>query len=582
MSFVDTRRHGGGHHHHQYVTSGGSNYRPKFTTRHLAALNFLLAVPMQREVELREAGLKFSARVHFEKSEESDNQETNIRSSMQEEDGESAATSATLPENIGSYMRAKGSHAPVDAAGIKLKGPIVHAVHHSTQFRYCFNHLSEQSAISRSWEEGVLNASSGPNSSVAPVSSKIGLLSNRLFMCRARNYPNAVLSIVRYDAGEEKAKLEKLKADDTKGLEVFRLPERDWRGCSYSSLFRPLLEQLQLTNSAVAFGANAHTDTYSGAVGTFERGNFQASSVSNDAGVAESTLFSTATAASTTTASAPIGAAVQSNLAQDLGLVSASQQINRTAASTHGYMSNASLSHMDNPEGLASCQLLELGYAYDPNSVDDPGLLYGSHRYVSQRRAPTGPIISSVILFVKKQELKESLNEQFRERHPHLPPSLTLSKIRNLKKQALLASFSIGIEVSTMALSVLNFERLCLKSIVTKFNRRLTMALSMLLAFKFNENITEEYHKKLQALLQFFDREWNLPKRQIFDAEFGAFVLLGFSMHLPYKHIYLSFTRLLKLISQTSKQYLGERMNEVYVNDILCMERRTADIRKDT
>jgi hypothetical protein len=30
----------------------------------------------------------------------------------------------------------------------------------------------------------------------------------------------------------------------------------------------------------------------------------------------------------------------------------------------------------------------------------------------------------------------------------------------------------------------------------------------------------------LQTLLDFFDREWHLPKRQVLDAEFGAYVHL--------------------------------------------------------
>lgn len=45
----------------------------------------------------------------------------------------------------------------------------------------------------------------------------------------------------------------------------------------------------------------------------------------------------------------------------------------------------------------------------------------------------TGPVVFSVILFVNPKQLKDELNRQFREKHPELPPSLTLSKIRSLK-----------------------------------------------------------------------------------------------------------------------------------------------------
>ena len=43
-----------------------------------------------------------------------------------------------------------------------------------------------------------------------------------------------------------------------------------------------------------------------------------------------------------------------------------------------------------------------------------------------------------------------------------MPPSLTLSKIRSLKSQALMACIRSKIEISTLALACVYFERLCL------------------------------------------------------------------------------------------------------------------------
>ncbi len=43
-----------------------------------------------------------------------------------------------------------------------------------------------------------------------------------------------------------------------------------------------------------------------------------------------------------------------------------------------------------------------------------------------------------------------------------MPPSLTLSKIRSLKQQALMACIRAKIEISTLALACVYFERLCL------------------------------------------------------------------------------------------------------------------------
>jgi hypothetical protein len=68
-----------------------------------------------------------------------------------------------------------------------------------------------------------------------------------------------------------------------------------------------------------------------------------------------------------------------------------------------------------------------------------------------------------------------------------MPPSLTLSKIRSLKRQALAAAVQAKLEISTVALAIVYFERLCLDCRVDKSNRRLSFAACLLLAIKLNE-----------------------------------------------------------------------------------------------
>jgi len=145
-----------------------------------------------------------------------------------------------------------------------------------------------------------------------------------------------------------------------------------------------------------------------------------------------------------------------------------------------------------------------------------------------------------------------------------LPPSLTLSKIRNLKKSAILGCMARNIELSTVALAVILFERLCLKGLVTKANRRLTMAVALLLAYKFNECVTSKFHTRLESMLDFVDKEWAVSKKQVFDAEFGAFVHLGFNLHVPHQHVFLVCSRLLKLVYMSFQKYLGDDMRDLY------------------
>ena len=360
------------------------------------------------------------------------------------------------------------------AAGKKLKGPPVAVASLPAHFRYSLQRITDQSALVRQWEEQILckggsrivssNIDINRNDSSQALSTLQPILSSRIFFSRAQSYPCAVFSVVKYDVGEEKARIEKQKAEDQKGLEVFDLPQRDWRGFSYKPLFKPVNEDRSWAD-------------------------------------------------------------------------------------------------------------FEHGYICEPNLIDDPEMIHGSHRYVLPRAASTGPIISSIILFVNKQTLKKSLNDEFRERHPNLPPSLTLSKIRNIKKQIIIFCLSISIEASTAALAVINFERLCIKGLVTKVNRKLAMAVCLLLSYKFNESGSNVlYHKKLNLMFAYFDQEWDLPKKQVFDAEFGAYVHLGFSLHLPYTHVFCVYSRLLKLVHDNSRHYLGEEMHESYLQDILAQE----------
>lgn len=131
---------------------------------------------------------------------------------------------------------------------------------------------------------------------------------------------------------------------------------------------------------------------------------------------------------------------------------------------------------------------------------------------------------------------------------------------------------ALSIEVSTIASAVIFFERLCLKGVITKANRRLTMAVCLLLSYKFNECVTSKFHTRLDMMLDYIDKEWKISKKEVFDSEFGAFVQLGFSLLVPYQHVFLVFTRLLKLVYKTTRNYLGDDLMDLYNQDIMTNE----------
>lgn len=72
--------------------------------------------------------------------------------------------------------------------------------------------------------------------------------------------------------------------------------------------------------------------------------------------------------------------------------------------------------------------------------------------------------VSSVLLFVKPRVLKDELNAKFREKHPYLPQSLTLSKIRSVKRQALFGCHrAVECRISRQSSQKLLIEAACLR-----------------------------------------------------------------------------------------------------------------------
>ena len=164
-----------------------------------------------------------------------------------------------------------------------------------------------------------------------------------------------------------------------------------------------------------------------------------------------------------------------------------------------------------------------------------------------------------------------------------MPPSLTLSKIRNLKQAALIACCRADIEVSTMALACVYFERLAMDCRVDKTNRRLTFAACLLIALKINESNIKMVHENseedssrrgslkslikprkekdyLASLFVFFTHEWELTLKDIFSAEWGVFAALEFKLHVEPSHVTFHFKRLMKALERSPHEYLKSEM----------------------
>ena len=92
------------------------------------------------------------------------------------------------------------------------------------------------------------------------------------------------------------------------------------------------------------------------------------------------------------------------------------------------------------------------------------------------------------------------------------------------------------------------FERLCLKGLVTKKNRRLAMATCTFIAYKFNEARSKQEKDdntdpKIFELLSFIDTEYRISSNDIKGAEWGVFAALDFYLAIPHLHINDFFLR---------------------------------------
>lgn len=163
-------------------------------------------------------------------------------------------------------------------------------------------------------------------------------------------------------------------------------------------------------------------------------------------------------------------------------------------------------------------------------------------------------VLSTTIPYINQRHLKEDLNRFFREMHPDIPSDMTLSKIRTLKKEALELAFNASqlLDVSTVVLSHIYFEKLVLKLLVRKWNRKLMMATCVLVAVKFNQpNIAFE------QLWGELERVFSVNKRRIVENEFTVFSALSFSLMVDLHAFWEHYTRILDSRDLTPETYLG-------------------------
>jgi len=405
-----------------------------------------------------------------------------------------------------------------------------------------------------------------------------GLLDGRIFFSNLSSYPVSVFSIIKYDPQNEAAfrRRKKMEALGGGGTQ-FAIPLRDWRGVSYRMLLPRRERKNKAFNRQLEKRQRKCREHYANRMQMKDQGgDYYAHS---DLSTSEDEVTNPRH-----NPSLPVEdsedevSSFEQEPDEDMGI--------------------------DTEESDLSSSSSDESTTYEPGFLDDPDIKKGKHRTAMVGDKVTGCIASSIIHYCTPADLKADLNKKFRERFDQweppknrrkyiaakvvngtynieknadekddgsdddsikrdgrrrkssialelekfrMPPSLTLSKIRSVKRAALLACINAKIEVSTVAFACVYFERLALDCRVDKSNRRLTFATCLLIAIKFNsESNVRLVHEKSgkeskkggiislikprkdsnfwEPLFVFFTHEWGLSLKSIFAA--GKFLCL--------------------------------------------------------
>ncbi|TPX34203.1 hypothetical protein SmJEL517_g03102 [Synchytrium microbalum] len=189
---------------------------------------------------------------------------------------------------------------------------------------------------------------------------------------------------------------------------------------------------------------------------------------------------------------------------------------------------------------------------YDPFFFEDPEIVPPDLDHLTNA---TKAYFMGSLVDKRAENVKREMNEHFREAHPEIDQSLTLSQVRNLKRVMLDVGRMQDMEVSSVACAYVYLEKLILKNHVSKLNRKLIAACCLLLAAKVNDPKEFDYAELLEAV----DKEMDISPREVYAHEFQVYAALEFNLFLPAWEIYPHMQRILQLMEMGIDEYLHGR-----------------------
>ncbi|TPX51617.1 hypothetical protein SeMB42_g00129 [Synchytrium endobioticum] len=210
-----------------------------------------------------------------------------------------------------------------------------------------------------------------------------------------------------------------------------------------------------------------------------------------------------------------------------------------------------SYAHTLDPSGSLLPDPPESSY-YDPFFFEDPDIIPPDLDHLTNA---TKAYFMGSLVDKRAENVKREMNEHFREVHPEIDQSLTLSQVRNLKRLMLEVGRERDMEISSIACSYVYLEKLILKNHVSKINRKLIAACCLLLAAKVNDPKEFDYAE----LMEVIDKEMDVSPREVQAHEFQVYAALEFVLFLPGWEIYPHMQRILQAMEIKIEDYLHGR-----------------------
>ncbi|WKX92583.1 hypothetical protein Q1695_010541 [Nippostrongylus brasiliensis] len=169
---------------------------------------------------------------------------------------------------------------------------------------------------------------------------------------------------------------------------------------------------------------------------------------------------------------------------------------------------------------------------YDPSILDDIAA-------ASKTVIRCSGFIRVTKAFATPQVSKAILNERFAEKFPHI--HLTYSKLRSIKRDIWALAKECGVDECTVAHTFVYYERIVLKGMISKYNRKLVAGVAFLVAVKLNDYKKPDVVKVLERAEELL----RISRREMLAFELPLCSALQFDLFPPAHHVESHLRKLL-------------------------------------